>query len=1490
MTAKTIQRLAILIAIVSLIGGAAIWAQQYQLTKMAQSVVTQAQLAEEKGDFTEAERLYQQHLEVVRGDTETKVKYADIISKSDNALKQQAALGLYNKILNRLTGRRDLVRKRMDLEIKMKLFRDAHNDLSILLDVAKDDGELWFLMGQCFEAEGDETSAERSYKAAIENHAPQYLEAYQRLASLLLKKPGGEQEADEQIARMVRAEPTNYKVYLERGRYRKAQAKVVEAETRRSESAQAKAEAEARRSQLLEDAHTNFREAAKRAPNVPEVILALAQSIPAGKSGRSDARQILEKGLKAAPKSAELYEALADLELQDSQVDKAIAVLERGVKAQPDAMHLHMMMANLLAQHGDTGKLLLQIEELKELGLALPYIQYFMAYYYANLHQCEKARQILVALLAEPRWRSILAVPINLLLARCYSELGEPQMQQDAFGRALLSKPGDVTAKLGYIDTQIQQGDLDGAIEGCRELVGRVPEVPLKLVRLLIARNRQRPTAEQDWMEVERLLEDAAKAAPESVAPVILRAEVILARDRTKVEEAREIVREARKRFPKSVELWNAEAHILSGLWDAQVNSVGKQRKVDEALALLNEAERKLGDSVELRMQRARLWAAKTGRQVAPALTGLAQNAVKFSKPDRRKLLEELARELFRRQNYEGASHLLSQLAEDEPNDVRLRSLLVELGIELGNKDEIEKYIAQIKRIEGDDGIQRGYLEVRYLIWQLNQTEDKNIRQKLRTQARASLTEMRSRRPDLALIPHTLAKLDEQELAQVEQELAQKGKKLDEKQKREKQEGIIKSYIEAINLGQHDSDTVRHVVGLLFAQGKAKEALDLFNRIPVESQLVGDLGRKVAQVAIDHQDLEKAEEIARKTVAANPGSLKDRLGLVQILRDRGHQTAAEEELKNFVALGKDDPDRWIALVWWYVVPTKQPEKAELAIKEAEKTLPHASAPMALAQCCKLMGDGYEGMNNDTAQVKWYSEAEKWYEEDRAAHPDDLLVTRRLVEFFIRTKQFEKALSRLKAIVKQNDGKGKNSDMVVWANRERALILASGTDPQGLKEALALVEPHGQVGKPDPDDLRILARVLEAQKTPEHRQRAIKVLQSLVTQSLATGDDRFLLAQLTEASGDWPGARELYRGLISRPDNVRDLETLNRWPGYLFQFARALLRHHQAGNDQDLAEVQDVIGKLKRLQADSFDVLALEVERCRLQNQLDRAAELIANFANRSGLLPPAYSRLAEMAVKLGRPELAERLYKEIVNRWPDLSQGTMLLAEFLGRRGQVKEALDLCEPLWLNTKQPDLLAVVSIRAVFGASDSTVPNSHDPTQVSRVAGWVERALAKNPKSATLPLGLGNIREQQGLYPQAEELYKQAITNGDRGGVSHNNLAWLMTLKDGKATTALEYVNQAIGLKGPTADFLDTRGVIYLAAGDKQRALKDLENAVAIDPAPAKLFHLAQAYLAAHDKEKAKRAFEAAKTKGLVPSKLHRLEEPVYRNVVKELAMK
>ncbi len=129
MTAKTIKRLAILIIILGLIGGAAIWAQRYQLTKMAASVRAQAKLAEKlaekTGNLSEAESLYQQYLEVVPDDTDTKLQYADLMAKSDNALKQQEALALYSTVLKRNGGLTGVRRKRMDLQYKLNNFPAA---------------------------------------------------------------------------------------------------------------------------------------------------------------------------------------------------------------------------------------------------------------------------------------------------------------------------------------------------------------------------------------------------------------------------------------------------------------------------------------------------------------------------------------------------------------------------------------------------------------------------------------------------------------------------------------------------------------------------------------------------------------------------------------------------------------------------------------------------------------------------------------------------------------------------------------------------------------------------------------------------------------------------------------------------------------------------------------------------------------------------------------------------------------------------------------------------------------------------------------------------------------------------------------------------------------------------------------------------------------------------------------------------------------------
>ena len=47
--------------------------------------------------------------------------------------------------------------------------------------------------------------------------------------------------------------------------------------------------------------------------------------------------------------------------------------------------------------------------------------------------------------------------------------------------------------------------------------------------------------------------------------------------------------------------------------------------------------------------------------------------------------------------------------------------------------------------------------------------------------------------------------------------------------------------------------------------------------------------------------------------------------------------------------------------------------------------------------------------------KWYQEAKSWYEKAHDVQPDNLLIARRMVEFFIQTKQTGEAESHLEAI-------------------------------------------------------------------------------------------------------------------------------------------------------------------------------------------------------------------------------------------------------------------------------------------------------------------------------------------------------------------------------------------------------------------------------------------------------------------------------------------
>jgi Tfp pilus assembly protein PilF len=263
-------------------------------------------------------------------------------------------------------------------------------------------------------------------------------------------------------------------------------------------------------------------------------------------------------------------------------------------------------------------------------------------------------------------------------------------------------------------------------------------------------------------------------------------------------------------------------------------------------------------------------------------------------------------------------------------------------------------------------------------------------------------------------------------------------------------------------------------------------------------------------------------------------------------------------------------------------------------------------------------------------------------------------------------------------------------------------------------------------------------------------------------------------------------------------------------------------------------------------------------------------------------------RLAFDLEKIRQFDLAEWAFRRAAEDSPPDDKtvpNSYGLVLFLAHRGKIKEAVDYCDKnLWPNRAIRERLAILCGSILC---DPAVPV--DEEQTRRVIGWFDNAAREAPQSMTYHLGLANLHERLGDYSAAAQEYRTAIKINDRDGIAANNLAWLLILNDGSRDEALALIEGAIRARGgPIPEYLDTRGMVFLARGQAQRALEDLLAAFRRAPTTPKYFHLAQAHLNLGNKEKARNILKAGKARGL-PTGLHRLEVDEYNKIVGELGI-
>jgi cellulose synthase operon protein C len=1433
MGTRIVWRVSILVTLVTLAIVGGYFFHEWRVEKMSRGVLAQAEKAERDGDYGRAATLYSQHLVVMPDDLDVRLKYAESLQKQDPSNKSKlAALEIYDSILKQDASNHGVRRRAAEVAVEIGggLYEKARAYLSILLDSPKDkdDGHLEYLLGRCQEADNEPALAASSYESAIAHGAPERVDAGYRLAVLLRGPLKRGDDGDKVIAAMVRDEATDYRTHLNSGRYR--------------EQFQ------------LPGAEDAFRKAMELEPARQEAYLELAMAAER-KSKFDEARQVLDKGLTEAPKAVELYLELANLEQRAGREDRSIDALELGLKTIPDNLTLLAQLALRLANRRETGRLRMQIAELERIGAAPAFTQYLRAFYFFNKDEFAKARQILAPLQPEVAANPQLKSLVNLLLSRVYAELSEPELQRETVMKALIADPENLSVRLRYIQGLIERGDLDEAVQEYRRLEAQHASlIRLPLAALLIQQARRLPPDQRRWDEVARLIAQAAADAPGAVEPALARAQLLM--EQGQQAKALDELETARARFPGNPGPWIAQSDLLVRLG-----------RFDEAARVLDGARQKLGDRVDLRLARERLVVVRGGPQVVPALNELAAGIDAFPRDDQRKLLGVLAGDLSRQQDLPGAIRVLTRLVELEHQSLQPQLQLFDLALQSKDRARAETQLAVIDGLDPEFG---RYCHARYLTWQASNATDKDAREKFRRDARAMLNELKSRRPDWPKVPLALASLSEQEMGDAT---------LDDAQKREKLLAAIADYRRTIELGLRDPAIVRHVVTLLFRAGRGSEALEIYGQVPSAVQLSGNLSREAVDIALKKGDYRQAEELARKAVATNPADFQARVQLAQVLLQQRQLEPAEAELKKAIDAAKADPERWFTLIRFHIL-TRQLDKAEKVAADAEASL--AGFPLSLAQFCQFVGSAFATTDPDRARP-WYARARGWFGKAQAAlkDPNDLTVRRRFAEFLLRSGQNAEAEGALKEIL--GLAGTRSPDVAAWARRSLAQIYALSTPPR-VAEALALFAGRKGRSDADADDLRVLALVHEAQRTPEGRRQAVEDLQALLAREAAQPDDRLRLALLLEATDDWTRSREQFRELILRTETARDPGALAQRLNYLVRFADALVRHHRPGDDSDLAEARQLVEKFR---TDPLLATILEARIDKAANQVDAAVARLRALAARPDTTPQARLSLAAEAERMNRLDAAEAIYRAIADSPP--IDNRFQLAMFLARHGRCPEAIDICETVLADPATRE-------RAIGWAAqllgDPAIP--FDKDQARRVVAWIEKGLAEKPRNLLYLLALGNIHERLGEYPRAEELYRAALKVNDTNGIAANNLAWLIALQGGKPEQssalreALELINNAIRVEGPAPEYLDTRGMIYLTAGEVTPALQDLEAATRAAPNGPKYFHLARAYLKANDKDKARKTLEDGKTRGL-PGGLHPLELAAYKQVASELGI-
>lgn len=866
---------------------------------------------------------------------------------------------------------------------------------------------------------------------------------------------------------------------------------------------------------------------------------------------------------------------------------------------------------------------------------------------------------------------------LYLLLGQCYEAVRQPTKALAAYQRTTelardMAEPWLATARLK------KAARIEDAIETVQLGLKALPNDSRLLaaeVELQRELQMQRPADKRSWADLERTLERAKKASPNSLDVVLAQAEYLASRGQNDALD--DLLRRSTAENPKVTRIWQARAAALS-----------RRGQAAQALKVLDEALAAAGPQATFYDSRAALLLAQ-GHE-AEARATLEDGLKRVRNDQQPALWKALGDYHTGRGAPTDARTAYKTYARLMPESPEPQMLLLNLALNAGDEPAAHEAVAALKAQGGEKSAQWRLGRVLELLMDTAKGGPQGPPKAERfEEAERLVREIEEAEPHSPQGPFLEGRL---------------------KEKQGDVNGAIKAYERSLDLGGVQN-TIGSLVALLVREHRDADLERIRKKTPVAA---AQFERLAALQALRSGDKARAEQLAAQVVQGNSEALDVRLWQAQVLNALGKPEKAEEALRALTAQRPTETGPWLQLLMLQVAQRRMDEAGRTAekIKASVKT---ERPELFWAQCYRV--------------AEKFDEAEKFYREALRKWPNDANVRAAVIGYCERTGRQGEAEGMLRKLVESDPGLG-------WARRKLALSLASHrADVVALGEALRVIGPDA---RPDdtPDDRLVRARVYAEGTEPGQRERALQILEQLATElpqspavhdalarlylamgktadarghaALAAGENAEtdairLYAGILLASGDLDEAeRQLARLLEIEPNSLPVAEIRARLLVARGQGQEAASVLEQACADrlnalQDIPVGEKMIGLLVRLkQREAAERVARKVSKLGLRGQCVLAEYLALNGTAPRGA-DEAASILEAVAKDGGTPEAGTSAMNLASTpnadpRWLPLADTYLTAAS-----KETPESLDLLQKLafvrHLQRKHPEEIAL-----------------------------------------------------------------------------------------------------------------------------------------------------------------------------------------------------